>query len=291
MNYRHAYHAGNFADVLKHVVLVLALDYLKKKPKPFQIVDTHAGCGLYDLDAVEAQKTGEWRSGIGRLIGHDAPPLNLDSALDEILAPYLDLISQCNNGGALTRYPGSPWFAAQMVRPQDRVIANELHPADYATLAAKFIGAKNVQVRNIDGWELLKAVLPPPQRRGLILIDPPFEEPGDLHRLTTGLAQAVKRFATGTYILWYPIKEREPIEQMIEAMRALALPKLLRIELMIRNPSTDQGEPHGLSGCGLLVLNPPYTLHEQLSQILPDFALRFAGPRQMGSFKLERLAA
>ncbi len=290
MNYRHAFHAGNFADVLKHVVLVLALDYLRQKPKPLQVVDTHAGCGFYDLAGTEAQKTGEWRAGIGKLIGPDAVPFG-DDAIGEILSPYLDLVAQCNNQRALSRYPGSPWFASQLLRPDDRLIANELHPIDYATLCSRFIGNRPVSIRNCDGWDLLKAVLPPPQRRGLVLIDPPFEEPGELLRLANGLAQAVKRFATGVYILWYPIKDRASVEQMYEAMGALQLPKLLRVELLVQDPARSTNEPQGLTGCGLLVLNPPYILHEQLSRILPDFVSRFAAPGHNGSFRLEWLAA
>lgn len=277
MNYRHAYHAGNFADVLKHVVLSLALVHLAKKPAPFRVIDTHAGIGLYDLEGEEAAKTGEWLGGIGRLIGPAAAPLPADAAA--LLAPYLGAVAAANQGrtpgGGIRRYPGSPCVALALMRPDDRLVANELHPADAATLRQTLAHDRRAKVLGLDGWLALKAQLPPKERRGLILVDPPFEEAGELDRIATGLANARRRFDGGVYLLWYPIKDPKPVARFHQAIAAVARADTLVVELMIRAPV----DSDRLNGCGLVVMNPPYTLEADLAVLLPLLAARLAdGP-------------
>lgn len=260
MNYRHVYHAGNFADVLKHLVLTLTIEHLKLKPAPFRVIDTHAGTGLYDLTGPEAAKTGEWRDGIGRVIG---TPFRPDVAA--ILAPYLAVIEAENPGGALTRYPGSPLIARRLLREHDVLVANELHPGDHAALARLFARDRQTKVLHLDGWTALKSLLPPKERRGVVLVDPPFEDAGELERLAAGLHAAARRFATGTVLLWYPIKSLQPIARFHTALAALRLSKVLVVEVLIRSPA----DPDRLNGSGLVILNPPYTLAERLQVVLP----------------------
>lgn len=264
MNYRHAFHAGNFADVLKHAVLALAIERLKHKPAPFRVIDTHAGIGVYDLEADEAQRTGEWREGIGRLLGSEA--VAIPHAVAPLLAPYLDAVRAFNPGSALDCYPGSPAIARHLLRRDDRMIVNELHPDDSAALSRHFARDKQTKVLSLDGWIALKSVLPPPERRGVILIDPPFEEAGELQRLESGLVEAVRRFATGVYLLWYPIKDTKPIDRFHRRLKDLALPKMMCADLLIRAARN----PDVLNGCGLVILNPPYPLHEELA-VLGEF--------------------
>jgi 23S rRNA (adenine2030-N6)-methyltransferase len=260
MNYRHAYHAGNFADVLKHLVLTLVIEHLKLKPAPFRVVDTHAGTGRYDLSSIAAQKTGEWQGGIGRIFGEDLPP-----ELAEIFAPYLAVIAGENPDGPLLSYPGSPLIARRLMRRDDALVANELHPEDRADLEALFLKDRQTKVLGLDGWVAIKSLLPPKERRGVILVDPPFEEPGELARLVRGLTDAAQRFATGTVLLWYPIKEERSIFGFRREIAELDLPKLLSVELFVRSPA-EQGT---LIGTGLIVFNPPYTLADRLQIALP----------------------
>jgi len=268
MNYRHVYHAGNFADVLKHAVLALVIEHLKLKPQPFRVIDTHAGPGLYDLESEQAQKTGEWQAGIGRLLADNPPP-----AIAEILAPYLDVVRAENEGAAgVARYPGSPLLARRLLRRGDILVANEAHPEDAGQLAARFGRDASVKTLALDGWTALKAVLPPKERRGVVLIDPPFEEPGELHRLVEALAEVHRRFATGTVVLWYPIKDVRHSRVLAREAAALAIPKLLSAELYVRRPGFE-GE---LSATGLLILNPPFTLKEKLERLLPYLARTLA---------------
>jgi 23S rRNA (adenine2030-N6)-methyltransferase len=260
MNYRHIYHAGNFADVLKHAVLCLLIRYLQKKDKAFRVLDTHAGIGVYDLSSEEAQKTGEWRDGIGRLLTADLAP---DVA--SLLAPYLDAVREMNPDGGITLYPGSPKLARLLFRPQDRLAAMELHPEDFGRLWRLFEGDYQVRVTELDGWLSLGAHLPPKEKRGLVLIDPPFEIDGEYERLAKGLATAYRRFPGGTYCLWYPIKRGAPIRQFHEQLQALEIPKMLCTELLVRSDR----ETTGLSGSGLIVVNPPFTLKADLHRLLP----------------------
>jgi 23S rRNA (adenine2030-N6)-methyltransferase len=273
MNYRHAYHAGNFADVLKHAVLALAVEHLKRKPAPFRVVDTHAGTGCYALDSGPAEKTGEWRRGIGRIFGPDAPAV--PETARRLLAPYLSVVASLNPPGRLERYPGSPLVAKKLLRPGDRLIVNELHPEDAAELSRLFKRDRQTTVLRLDAWIALKSLLPPRERRGVILVDPPFEEPEELRRLEQGLGEGVKRFPTGIYLLWYPIKDPKPIEGFLERLAKAAYGPILDVRLLIRRPS----RPDVLNGCGLVILNPPFRLDEALRDLLPILADRLSeGP-------------
>ncbi|MER8981157.1 23S rRNA (adenine(2030)-N(6))-methyltransferase RlmJ [Mesorhizobium sp. M0870] len=260
MNYRHAYHAGNFADVVKHVVLTRLLEYLKQKDKAFRVVDTHAGIGRYDLSSVEAQKTGEWQGGIGRLI--DA---SFAAPVAVLLAPYLETIRSLNTEGGIQKYPGSPLIARHLMRKQDRLTAIELHPKDAARLRTFFAGDFQARITELDGWLALGAHLPPKEKRGLVLIDPPFEEAGEFERLVDGLIRAHKRWPGGIYALWYPIKDRKAIIAFRKALKQSGIPKLLDIEFEIRPASSEPS----LDGSGLLVVNPPFTLEGELRMLLP----------------------
>jgi 23S rRNA (adenine2030-N6)-methyltransferase len=260
LNYRHAYHAGNFADVVKHVVLTRLLDYLKQKDKAFRLIDTHAGIGRYDLSSVEAQKTGEWQGGIGRLI--DAP---FAAPVAALLAPYLETVRSLNPEGGIQKYPGSPLIARHLMRKQDRLTAIELHPKDVAKLRTLFAGDFQARIIELDGWLALGAHLPPKEKRGLVLIDPPFEEAGEFGRLVDGLMRAHKRWPGGIYALWYPIKDRKAIIAFRKALKQSGIPKLLDIEFEIRPASSEPS----LDGSGLLVVNPPFTLEGELRTLLP----------------------
>lgn len=260
MNYRHIYHAGNFADVLKHAVLARLVIYMQNKDKAFRVLDTHAGIGLYDLSSQEAQKTGEWRDGIGRLIDADLP-----AAAADLLAPYLRIIREMNPESDLKLYPGSPKLARILFRPQDRLSAMELHPDDARRLARLFEGDYQARVTELDGWLALGAHLPPKEKRGIILVDPPFEEEGEYERLAKGLATAYRRFPGGTYCLWYPLKKGAPIKAFHQALQELEIPKMLCLELSVRSDR----ETTGLSGSGLIVVNPPFTLKDEMHVLLP----------------------
>ncbi len=260
MNYRHAFHAGNFADVLKHIVLTLVIEHLLLKPAPFRVIDTHAGIGLYGLDSEQAQKTGEWRDGIGRVLAAPPPPEPVGRAL----APYLAAVRAENPPGGLVRYPGSPLIARRLMRSDDRLVANELHPEDCATLRRALAGDPRAKVLELDAWVALKSLLPPKERRGVVLVDPPFEEAGELARMLDGLAAATRRFATGTFLLWYPVKDTAAVARFHAAAATLGLPKLLLVEQMIRSP----GAVPRLDGSGLLVVNAPYTLKANLEPVL-----------------------
>ena len=280
MNYRHAYHAGNFGDVLKHAVLASILTYLKRKPQPFRVIDVHAGIGRYDLTGVEAGKTGEWEGGIGRLIGPAAAPLPAD--IDALLAPYLDIVRALNQPGRLDFYPGSPLIARMLMRPEDRLVVNELHPEDRALLEAELGRDKAVKVMGLDAWVAIKALLPPPERRGLVLIDPPYEQPDEWDKAIAAVGEVQKRFATGCLMLWYPIKvsgEHRRVHNLMARDPAL---KAIVAELTIR----PEVEARGLNGSGLLIVNPPWTLKDELELLLPFLAERLA-QRPGGGYRIE----
>lgn len=260
MNYRHIYHAGNFADVLKHAVLSRLIVYMQNKDKAFRMLDTHAGIGVYDLSSDEAQKTGEWRDGIGRLMNAQLSP-----RAGELLAPYLSAIHDLNPGTDLKLYPGSPKLARMLFRPQDRLSAMELHPDDYLRLSRLFEGDYQVRVTELDGWLALGAHLPPKEKRGIVLVDPPFEEADEYERLVKGLAGAYRRFPGGTYCLWYPLKKGAPIKDFHQALQELEIPKMLCVELSVRSDR----ETTGLSGSGLIIVNPPFTLKDEMHALLP----------------------
>lgn len=266
MNYRHAYHAGNFADVLKHAVMALVIEHLKLKTAPFRVIDAHAGAGVYDL-SLEAERTGEWRNGIGRLIGHDIAP-----AAAATLAPYLSAVRAENPEGGLLAYPGSPYLARRLIRDEDRLVLNELHPDDRERLRDLFRGDSRAKILGLDAWIALKSLLPPRERRGLVLIDPPFEAEGEFARLVQGLSDGMERFGTGVFVVWYPIKDKKFVAAFHAAAARLGLAKILRAELAVETPRFDAP----LSACGLLVVNPPFTLFEQLSILLPFLSSLFA---------------
>ncbi len=270
MNYRHAFHAGNFADVLKHAVLARILDHLRRKDAAFRVIDSHAGVGLYDLASDEALRTGEWQGGIGRLTGIDLPP-----PLDAFLAPYRDVLERVNGGRDILVYPGSPMIATTMGRLQDRFVFNELHPEDSRQLAAQFATDRRVRVTAEDGWITVRSQLPPQERRGLTIIDPPFEEAGEFDRIARALGEADKRFQTGTVLAWYPIKHRADVGAFHYAVENSGIRRVLRIEQWVRTP----GGEGPLAGAGMLVVNPPWKLAEEAAAAMPHLTERLAaGP-------------
>lgn len=264
MNYRHIYHAGNFADVMKHAVLALAVSHLRIKPAAFRFIDTHAGIGRYDLSADEAQRTGEYRDGIGRLFGRPSP--------HPALAPYLDAVHALNPDGVLRVYPGSPLLVRHLLREQDRMTLAELHPHDAQTLKDLFARDRAVSVHHMDGYQALKAHLPPPEKRGLVLTDPPFESPGEFATMAAALARAHKRWPGGIYALWYPIKERPAVWRFHEALAEAGIPRILTAELTIHDEDTHLR----LNGCGMVIVNPPWKLDETLAEVLPALQDRLA---------------
>jgi 23S rRNA (adenine2030-N6)-methyltransferase len=260
MNYRHAFHAGGFADVHKHSVLARILLHLRLKPAAFRVVDIHAGAGRYDLAGPESTRSGEWRDGIGRIWAARAGGLPLD-----LMAPYLDAVGGLNPSGELRNYPGSPFIAKTLMRPQDRLIACELEPKAAALLAAALRGDRRAKALAIDGWTAAGAFVPPRERRGLVVVDPPFEDVADFDRLSAALAVAHRKWPTGIYLLWYPIKERGAPDALARRLKRLGLPNILRSELAIGSPRTDGG----LLGSGLIVVNPPFTLEQDLQALMP----------------------
>lgn len=260
MNYRHGYHAGNFADLLKHVALCELLRLLTAKDKKLFVLDTHAGAGGYDLAGGHARRTREAEAGVGRLAGaprNDMPPavmryLATVAAYDRKFGP---------NDGPPRHYPGSPRLLRAGLRPGDRLVACELHPQEALALRREFAGDRAVEVRQEDGYHALKALLPPPERRGLVLIDPPFEEVDEFERLLRAVQQGLRRFATGCYAIWYPIKD----EAAAAFVEALAGVKLLVLELRLGASV----EPGKLAACGLAVINPPWKFEEAMREALP----------------------
>jgi 23S rRNA (adenine2030-N6)-methyltransferase len=254
MNYQHLFHAGNFADVFKHVALTLMLRALHKKDTPFCYIDTHAGAGRYDLTAPAAQRSGEYAGGIARLWDEKAPAL----------ADYLEAVREHNPDGRLRFYPGSPLIARRLLRAQDQMILCEKHPEQYAQLKLECAGDTRIALHQRDGYELLKALLPPPARRGVVLIDPPYEQADEFDRILAGLVAARERWATGIYAVWYPIKDRKAVTRLHAATQAGDWRKVLVAELVVYPEDT----AFRLNGCGLLIVNPPWGLDEALGAIL-----------------------
>ncbi len=263
MNYRHAFHAGNFADVVKHLILSRIVEYLKRKPGAFRVIDTHAGAGRYDLTGDEARRSPEWTEGIKRLVDR-----GLAGEAATLAEPYLAAVAAENPANGLTVYPGSPLLVRRLLRPQDRLSALELHPAYAAALRSLFSGDIQTRVIELDGWLALGAHVPPKEKRGLVLVDPPFEAEGEWERLVAGLVRAHRRWPGGVYALWYPLKEPREAERFAAALTASAIPKILRAELTIRKPST----PPRLFGTGMVVVNPPFALEAELNALLPALA-------------------
>jgi 23S rRNA (adenine2030-N6)-methyltransferase len=279
MNYRHAFHAGSFADVVKHAMLVRILIHLRGKPAAFRVLDTHAGAGLYDLAGPEASRGGEWRAGIGRLL---AAPVGEPARA--LLAPYLEAVARLNPAGSLTTYPGSPALVLSLLRPQDRLIACELEPAAAAALARHLGRDRRSKALALDGWTALNAYVPPKERRGLVLIDPSFEDEGDFPRLAEGLEAAHRKWPGGSYLLWYPIKERAGPDTLARRLRRSGIGKILRAEIRIA-PSPGSNR---LNACGLIAVNPPWTLGSELAVLLPALAAILAG--KGGGHRLDWLA-
>ena len=269
MNYQHAFHAGNFADVHKHAVLARVLMHLRQKPAAFRIIDSHAGGGRYDLLATEASRGGEWHDGIARLWSEIATQ---PEACRQLLAPYVEAVAACNTGGSLRVYPGSPLIVQHLLRSQDRLIACELEPKSFAKLAAVLRGDRRAKALAIDGWTAIGAYVPPKERRGLVLIDPPFEERADFTRLAEALGVAHRKWSTGTFLLWYPIKTREAPDGLLRRLGRLGVGKILRCELIVG----PEREDAGLAGSGLIVVNPPFTLEQDLGILLPALSRMLA---------------
>lgn len=273
LSYRHAFHAGSPADVLKHAIFAFTLAYAGRKAKPLYLLDTHAGAGGYDLTAAAAARTGEHLAGIARLL---APAADEPALLD----PYLALVRAANPAGRATTYPGSPLLARRLLRPQDRHELAELHPTDHAGLSALLAGAPRTRLYREDGLALLLARMPPPERRGIVLIDPSYEIKSDYQTVVRALLGAQRRFATGTCLLWYPVIERGRVEALLDELRASRLRAVYRAELC-QLPDTPG---RGMTGAGMLVVNPPWTLPAAVEQALPWLARRLAatGPASAG---------
>lgn len=271
LSYRHAFHAGHFADVLKHLVLVQCLDYLTRKDKPLVYIDTHAGAGGYLLESRQARMHREFDQGIGRLWECGELP-------DAILR-YVDLVKAFNKTDKLRTYPGSPWFARQLLRSQDRLELFELHPADFELLGRHFSKARRVRLHHEDGFKGCIGLLPPVERRGLLLMDPSYEVKDDYQRVITTLGKAHRRFQTGTTLIWYPVVERQRIDGMERALRSGGIRDIQQFELGLR-----PDDRPGMSSCGLFVVNPPWTLFATMQAILPWLAERL-GEQGQGSYR------
>ena len=282
MNYRHAFHAGNFADVIKHIVLARILTYLQDKPAAFRVIDTHAGAGLYDLDSDEARRGGEWLTGIARLM-----QARLSNETVALTKPYMDIIRAFNPKGELKAYPGSPLIARGLMRPQDRLVACELEPKARKALIDALRRDEQARVVDLDGWMALGAFVPPKERRGLVLIDPPFEAKDEFERLGEAFSTAFAKWPTGIYVIWYPAKSRratDTLAQLVARLAAAAKPqgKCLRLEFSVA-PQADGG---ALTSSGLLIVNPPYTLQGELKTILPELEMPL-GQGGAARFRLE----
>jgi 23S rRNA (adenine2030-N6)-methyltransferase len=275
MNYRHAFHAGGFVDVMKHIILTRLIEYLKLKPGAFRVIDTHAGIGRYSLTGDEAKRSPEWMDGIAKLLKAE-----LAAKPKALIQPYLDVVESENQNGTLARYPGSPLVARKLFRPQDRLSALELHPKDARELGKHFEGDVQARITALDGWLALNAYVPPKEKRGLVLVDPPFEEPGEWERLVEGLSKAHKKWATGLYALWYPLKEPREVNAFVSALKATGITKMLRAELLVERAVAGK-----LYGSGMILVNPPYVLEDELKTILP--ALVKALGREGASHRLE----
>ena len=267
MNYRHAFHAGNFADVVKHIVLARILTYLHEKPAAFRVIDTHAGAGLYDLTGNEATRSGEWRTGIARVM-----QARFSEAAGNLIAPYLDIVRAFNPQRDLAAYPGSPLVARALLRPQDRMVACEIQPEARKQLIGALRKDTQARVVDLDGWTALPAFVPPNERRGLVLIDPPYESKDEFDRLADGFTEAFVKWPTGIYVLWYPVKERRAADTLARRVAGAmqqtgsAPDKCLRIEFSVAPQTADSG----LVSAGLLIANPPWTLASDLKVILPE---------------------
>jgi len=282
MNYRHAFHAGGFADVIKHIVLVRILLHLQEKPAAFRVIDTHAGAGLYELTSDEARRGGEWLTGIARLM-----QARFSEATATLVKPYLDVIRAFNPERDLKAYPGSPLIVRALLRPQDRLTACEIEPKARKRLVEGLRRDAQARVVDLDGWVALPAFVPPKERRGLVLIDPSYEQKDEFERLAEGFTQAFEKWPTGSYVLWYPVKSRRAADKLAqhvaEAVGAGPSPgKCLRLEFSV----APQAAGAALASAGLLIVNPPWTLLGELKTILPELQ-KPLGQGGAGRFRLE----
>jgi 23S rRNA (adenine2030-N6)-methyltransferase len=276
LSYRHAFHAGNHADVLKHYIETLLLRYLTHKDKSFWYIDTHAGAGCYSLDSGYAMQNAEYQSGIARLWERDDLPASL--------AEYVALVKHINPDGQMKLYPGSPLVALELLREQDRMRLFELHPTDSEILQQNFAGhGTQVLMQQADGFGALKALLPPPPRRALVLIDPPYEDKQDYQHVVSALREGLKRFAGGIYAVWYPQLQRAEARQLPEQLKKLTVKSWLHVALSVQVPGEDG---FGMHGSGMFILNPPWTLHAELQQVMP-YLVKVLGRDGEGSFVLE----
>ncbi len=281
LSYLHAYHAGNFADVLKHLSLIHTLDYLAQKPKPYFYLDTHSGPGLYKLSDSEAQKNEEYLNGIGKLwhIKNLPPPIER----------YKTVIKTCNqphntnNTSDLTFYPGSPWIATTLSRMQDRLSFCELHPRESEALKQNFQSDRRIHIQSQDGFQAAIAAMPPKERRGLVLIDPPYEVKQDYQRVVDVLIACHKRFATGTYAIWYPVVNRRTIDTMLNALQHSGITNIQVFELGLQKDTTERG----MTSSGMIFINPPWTLWQAMEQSLPFLAKALSG--EQGVYKMRQL--
>lgn len=271
MNYRHVYHAGNHADVLKHIVMMRAFLHLRKKDKPFLFLDAHAGTGLYALWGDQALKTLEWQDGVGRFYDPSGKAVPLAAESEALIAPWREVIASVNAAGQpLSHYPGSPAFALKALRKTDRILLNELHPQDHGKLADFARHDKRVSLAEGDAAIAVKAHLPPPERRGFILIDPPYEREDEARRAIQMLQDGYRRFATGAFALWYPVTGDGLSDRLGKEAQALAFPKMLKAELLVRKVVAEGG----LAGSGLILVNPPWPLADELAALGPDLCAR-----------------
>jgi len=282
MNYRHAFHAGGFADVIKHIVLVRILTYLQEKPAAFRVIDTHAGAGVYDLTSDEARRGGEWLTGIARLM-----QARFSETVLPLVTPYLDIVRAFNPQRDLQAYPGSPLIARALLRPQDRLTACEVEPKARKHLIDALRRDTQARVVDLDGWMALPAFVPPNERRGLVLIDPPYEQKDEFERMAEGFAQAFAKWPTGSYLLWYPVKSRRATDNLARQVAGTAgagaqPAKCLRLEFSI----APQAAEAGLISAGLLIVNPPWKLLGELKAILPELE-KPLGQGGAGRFRLE----
>lgn len=276
LSYRHAFHAGIHADVFKHSILTLLVESLLQKDKPFFYLDTHAGPGRYHLDSAMARKNREYATGIGRLWQKDDPP--------GALRPYLDAVRAVNPGRQLRWYPGSPRIVRHFLRPHDRMFLHELHPTEARELRAEFAGDRQVRVENLDGYHGIKALLPPAQRRGLVFIDPAYERKDERRRLLAAIEEGYRRWATGLFALWYPIQDRATADDFLLRFGRLHLAKVLLAELTVL-----PDQPFRLNGSGMIMINPPWRLDDDLTALLPWLWERLAVEEQ-GGWRVEWLA-
>ena len=277
MNYRHAYHAGNFADVFKHIILARMVVYMQRKEKAFRVYDTHSGIGMYDLASEEADKTQEWALGVAKVLNAKAP-----SAIAKLIAPWREAVAACEEG----TYPGSPRIARHLLRKQDRLSLYELHPEDFETLSAGFSGDYQTRLNMLDGWLVAGAHIPPKEGRGIMLIDPPFEDGQDFDRMIDALEKARKRWAGGTLALWYPVKRRDHTDEWLGSLKGLKFPDLVNAEIYVREPRSASM----LNGCGMVIINPPYTLRDELQLMLPWLAERMHQDKGWG-YRVQDLSA